>query len=60
MKLTFYSFERIKAIHITNDQFSIDNGLLTPTLKVKRNEVAKKYRSTIDALYEKNDKTAKL
>ncbi|TIA90558.1 hypothetical protein E3P99_01513 [Wallemia hederae] len=53
-------FERIKAVHITNEQFTIDNGLLTPTLKVKGNEVASKYQSTIEALYKDNDKAAKL
>ncbi|EIM23115.1 hypothetical protein WALSEDRAFT_50428 [Wallemia mellicola CBS 633.66] len=51
-------FERIKAIHLVNDQFTIDNGLLTPTLKVKRNVVRDFYKSTIDNIYDMTDKAA--
>lgn len=44
-------FERIKNIHLEWDQFTIENGLLTPSFKLKRNEAIKKYRQIIDKLY---------
>ncbi|KAI9318729.1 hypothetical protein BX666DRAFT_2026157 [Dichotomocladium elegans] len=44
-------FEQIKALHFTFDEFTIDNDLLTPTFKLKR-EVAKKvYAEEIKAMY---------
>ena len=35
--------EKIKAIYLTSDPFSIDNDILTPTMKIKRNIAAKVY-----------------
>ncbi|XP_041800797.1 long-chain-fatty-acid--CoA ligase 1-like [Chelmon rostratus] len=45
------SFEQVKAISIHTELFSIENGLLTPTLKAKRNEMRQHFRSQIDELY---------
>uniref|UniRef100_A0A671W317 Long-chain-fatty-acid--CoA ligase n=1 Tax=Sparus aurata TaxID=8175 RepID=A0A671W317_SPAAU len=45
------SFEQVKAICIHTEMFSIENGLLTPTLKAKRNEMRQHFRSQIDELY---------
>ncbi|XP_044062190.1 long-chain-fatty-acid--CoA ligase 1-like [Siniperca chuatsi] len=45
------SFEQVKAIYIHTEMFSIENGLLTPTLKAKRNEMRQHFRSQIDELY---------
>ncbi|XP_022068492.1 long-chain-fatty-acid--CoA ligase 1-like [Acanthochromis polyacanthus] len=45
------SFEQVKAICIHTEQFSIENGLLTPTMKAKRNEMRQYFRSQIDELY---------
>ncbi|KAK2849535.1 hypothetical protein Q5P01_009369 [Channa striata] len=45
------SFEQVKAIYIHNDLFSVENGLLTPTLKAKRNEIRQHFRPQIDELY---------
>jgi long-chain acyl-CoA synthetase len=46
-------FEKIKKIALLANEFTQEAGELTPTLKVKRRVVEERYRSTIDALYEK-------
>jgi len=37
------SYERLAKVVILNDEWTIENGLMTPSLKVKRNEVEKIY-----------------
>ncbi|KAI1920049.1 medium-chain fatty acid-CoA ligase faa2 [Ophidiomyces ophidiicola] len=44
-------FERVKNVALLVDPFSIDNGLLTPTLKLKRPQAAKAFRELLDELY---------
>ncbi|HET9788511.1 MAG TPA: long-chain fatty acid--CoA ligase [Pyrinomonadaceae bacterium] len=44
-------YERIRRIALLPDEFSIDNGELTPTLKVKRRVIDEKFGELIDALY---------
>jgi long-chain acyl-CoA synthetase len=46
------SYEMPKKILLLEKDFTIEDGELTPTLKVKRRVVAEKYRDRIDALYE--------
>ncbi|XP_078420875.1 long-chain-fatty-acid--CoA ligase 5 isoform X2 [Cetorhinus maximus] len=46
------SFEQVKDLYLHTEMFSIENGLLTPTLKAKRSELAKYFDSKIDRLYE--------
>jgi len=45
--------EKIKKIALLNQEFSIESGELTPTLKVRRKFVEDKHREVIDALYPK-------
>ncbi|XP_029962498.1 long-chain-fatty-acid--CoA ligase 1-like [Salarias fasciatus] len=45
------SFEQVKAIHVHTELFSVENGLLTPTMKSKRNEMRQRFRAQIDGLY---------
>ncbi|XP_053887109.1 long-chain-fatty-acid--CoA ligase 1 isoform X3 [Malaclemys terrapin pileata] len=45
------SFEQVKGIALSMEMFSIENGLLTPTLKAKRRELQKFFKSQIDELY---------
>ena len=47
----FARFETIKEFYIAPEEFTIENGMLTPTLKVKRREVEKKYNKQIGQLY---------
>ncbi|XP_032482709.1 long-chain-fatty-acid--CoA ligase 6 isoform X4 [Phocoena sinus] len=46
-----HSFEQVKAIHIHSDMFSVQNGLLTPTLKAKRPELREYFKKQIEELY---------
>jgi len=43
--------EKIKKFHLINEGFSIENGLLTPTMKVKRNKVIVKYKNILESFY---------
>ena len=43
--------EKIKKIQLINENFSIENGLLTPTMKVKRKKVIEKYKKDLENLY---------
>uniref|UniRef100_A0A4W5JVE8 long-chain-fatty-acid--CoA ligase n=1 Tax=Hucho hucho TaxID=62062 RepID=A0A4W5JVE8_9TELE len=47
------SFEQVKDITLYTEMFSIQNGLLTPTLKAKRAELRNYFREQIDKLYSK-------
>jgi long-chain acyl-CoA synthetase len=47
----FKGFERPRDIVFVRDDFTIGNGLLTPTLKLKRRDVLARYRDVIDACY---------
>ncbi|KAK2682564.1 ANL, N-terminal domain [Fusarium oxysporum f. sp. vasinfectum] len=51
-KHKFNSFEKVRNAHLEIDPFTIDNGLFTPTLKLKRPQAAKAYREHIDRMYE--------
>ena len=44
-------WEKVKRFKILKDQFTIEEGEITPTLKVKRNVINKKYKEVIDSIY---------
>uniref|UniRef100_A0A3Q3QYS8 Arachidonate--CoA ligase n=1 Tax=Monopterus albus TaxID=43700 RepID=A0A3Q3QYS8_MONAL len=46
-----HSFEQVKNIYVQSEMFSIQNGLLTPTLKAKRPELKEFFKDKIDQLY---------
>jgi len=43
--------EQIKKYIIINDEVSIDNHILTPSMKISRNTVYKKYADIINDIY---------
>uniref|UniRef100_A0AAQ4QHH0 Arachidonate--CoA ligase n=1 Tax=Gasterosteus aculeatus aculeatus TaxID=481459 RepID=A0AAQ4QHH0_GASAC len=45
------SFEQVRSIYVNTELFSVENGLLTPTLKAKRNEMRQHFRGQIEDLY---------
>jgi long-chain acyl-CoA synthetase len=48
-------YEKVKRIALLADEFSVDGGELTPTLKVKRRVVEEKYSEVIESLYSSGD-----
>ncbi len=44
-------FEKLKRVLLVADEFTPDNGVLTPTLKLRRRVVEERYRQQIDDLY---------
>jgi long-chain acyl-CoA synthetase len=44
-------FEKLKRVLLVADEFTTDNGILTPTLKLRRRVIEERYRHQIDELY---------
>ena len=44
-------YERVRRVALLSEEFSINSGELTPTLKVKRNVIDERYGKLIDELY---------
>jgi len=44
-------WETVKKVKIVPDEASVANGLLTATLKIRTEEVLKRYGAHVDALY---------
>ena len=43
--------ENVKKFFLINEKFSIENGMLTPTLKLKRYKIINKYKNNFENLY---------
>lgn len=48
----FSSYEAVKKIIVVPREFSVEDGTLTPTLKIKKRVVEERYKAKLDALYE--------
>lgn len=48
---TFGKWEQIKKFELTPDEWTIDGGHLTPTMKMKRNEIKEIYKDLYERLY---------
>jgi long-chain acyl-CoA synthetase len=48
---SFPGYAQVRKVAIVKEKWTIDNGLITPTLKLKRNVIVKKYADAIDAMY---------
>ena len=44
-------FEKLKRVILVPDEFTADNGVLTPTLKLRRRVIEERYQKQIDDLY---------
>lgn len=47
----FGDTEQVKKFEIVNDKWTIESGILTPTLKVKRKVVQQRYKALIDSMF---------
>lgn len=43
--------EKIKKFLVIDDQFTIENGMITPTLKLKKYKIIQKYKNQLESLY---------
>ena len=43
--------EKIKKFKLIKEEFTIENGMLTPTLKLKRKKILEKYKENLEKLY---------
>jgi long-chain acyl-CoA synthetase len=48
---TLASYEQIKRFTVLSKEFSVVDGEMTPTLKMKRNIIESKYSGIIDQMY---------
>jgi long-chain acyl-CoA synthetase len=53
-------FEQLKCVLLVPDEFTPDNGMLTPTMKLRRRMVEDRYRSQIDEVYKEAEAKASL
>ena len=53
---TLEKHERIKKIIVLKDSWSIENNILTPTLKIKRASIEKKYKEFYDYWYKSEER----
>ncbi len=47
----FPGYAQVRRLHLELKPWTVDDGLLTPTLKLKRREVLERYRAEVEALY---------
>jgi long-chain acyl-CoA synthetase len=45
------SAQKIQKYKLINDDFTVENDLMTPTMKLKRAKIYQKYLDTIDSIY---------
>ena len=51
-------FEKLKRVLLVADEFTPENGSMTPTMKLRRRVIADRYRKQIDELYAQAEVTA--
>ena len=59
IEATAASFARYaipRAVHLTLDPWTVENGLMTPTLKLKRNPLLVRFAAQIETMYQPRDK----
>ncbi len=52
------AIERVRRFHVMAEPFTIENGMQTPTLKLRRHIIVKTYRELIEALYTGHSRAA--
>jgi long-chain acyl-CoA synthetase len=47
----FPGYAQVRRVTLSLDPWTVENGLLTPTLKLKRPKVMERFNAEIDAMY---------
>jgi len=47
----FPGYAQVRRITVTLEPWTVENGLLTPTMKLKRTKVMEKFNAEIDGMY---------
>lgn len=47
----FPGYAQIRRVTVSEEKWTVENGLVTPTLKLRRNAILERYKKEIDALY---------
>jgi hypothetical protein len=50
------SFEHVREIYLVEDEFTVEDGLVTPTFKLKRPQLKDRFQKQIDDMYAENKK----
>jgi long-chain acyl-CoA synthetase len=53
--MDFPGYAKIHHLARVAEPWTVENGLLTPTLKVKRAKVAERHAAQIEAMYQRTD-----
>jgi long-chain acyl-CoA synthetase len=48
---SFPGYAQVRKVTVAKEKWTIDNGLMTPTLKLKRNVIVDKYKNEIEDMY---------
>lgn len=48
------SYERPRAVQLVSEEWSTDNEMLTPTMKLKRNNIIKNYQDQLENMYRRH------
>ena len=51
----FPGYAKIRHLARVNEAWTVENGLITPTLKLKRNKIEERYAKEIAAMYQRTD-----
>lgn len=51
----FPGYAKVRHVHIVHDPWSVENGMLTPTMKLKRPVVLEAYREAVERMYAGRD-----
>ena len=49
---SFPGYVQLRAVALMDEPWTVENGLLTPTLKLRRGAIVSRYRDRVEALYE--------
>lgn len=53
----FPGYAQVRAVHLSLEPWTVENGLITPTMKLKRPELEARFADVIDDLYERRQRT---